>query len=111
MLTLCSYQTLSFLCVLRRVYHQSVSGDTRLDLNEFSFFYKDDELDDAVAVLFASEHCLRVCVLQSWPNRPVVYEGTVWVGDSGPEQSVGQVRISDVVTSSPQLFTYTHRVT
>ncbi|KAL1495433.1 hypothetical protein AB1Y20_016801 [Prymnesium parvum] len=74
---------------IHKVYKQRVSGGMRVDLNKFSMFYHADTVDrqplDAVATLFAEHPCLRVCTLESWPNRRPVYDGTPFVGDSGPE--------------------------
>jgi len=78
---------------VRKVYHQAVTGNMRVDLNTFSMFYHASNLDgqalDAVANLFVENPCLRICTLESWPNRKPVYDGSVFVGDSGPEMRMG----------------------
>ena len=77
---------------IERVYHQRISGDTVVDLNAFTFFYYGDGTDpnDPVAAVLATP-CTQVCVLRSWPDRPPAYEGTLFVGDAGPEAGVGEL--------------------
>lgn len=88
---------------IRAVYKQSLAhappGRT-IDLNSFSLFYRqkvgvsEPRLGDPVADLLSGgiDPCLtRVCTLRSWPNRPRAYDGTPFVGDSGPEQGVGKL--------------------
>ena len=71
------------------VYHQTLTGDETLDLNTFTFFYKGKAATDEL-LSGAVDPCLRVCVLRSWPDRPEVFDGTVWVGDNGPEEAIGE---------------------
>ena len=60
-----------------------------VDLNTFSMLYHAGDQDgapmDAIATLFAENRCLSICTLESWPNRRPVYDGSTFVGDSGPE--------------------------
>ena len=72
------------------------SGDdaaAAVDPNTFSLFYSDA---GGQSLAFADDPCLAVCTLESWPNREVVYDGTPWVGDSGPEEGVGRLGTSTV---------------
>jgi len=74
---------------IERRYHQQISGAMSVDLNTFSMFYHASNADggplDAIATLFVENPCLRICTLESWPNRRPVYDGSPFVGDSGPE--------------------------
>lgn len=72
------------------VYHQTIDGTTTLDLNRLKFFYQLAH-QPAVAELLNGDvdRCFTVCTLRSWPDRPPVYPGTAFIGDSGPEQAVG----------------------
>jgi len=74
---------------IQRVYKQPITGGMVVDLNKFSMFYHANDADseplDAVATLFAENPCLRICTLESWPHRQPVYDGSPFVGDSGPE--------------------------
>lgn len=71
------------------VYHERISGDKTVDLNTFTFFYKDKP---AITHLLSRDFdpCTKVCELRSWPNRVEVYEGTLFEGDSGPEGTVAE---------------------
>lgn len=83
---------LHFHCAVARVYHTPIVGSTSIDLNAFSFFYTGDHYPAVTDMLSGRvDPCVRVCVLRSWPDRPPVYEGTAFVGDSGPEQGVGAI--------------------
>ena len=70
------------------VYHERITGGTVIDLNTFSFFYKGKPATDA---LFSRsfDPCLSVCTLRSWPDRVEVFDGTLFVGDAGPEKAIG----------------------
>ena len=75
----------------RRVYHQSLGSladGATLDPNTFSIFYRDS---GGQSLVFADDPCLEVCTLESWPDREAVYDGTPWVGDSGPEKGIGEI--------------------
>lgn len=91
---------------IRAVYRESLTPDhPAVDLNDFTLFYRPSEASSvggpssedayrAISQLLggapAGDPCLRVCTLRSWPDRPRVFPGTVWVGDAGPEAGVGQ---------------------
>ena len=68
---------------------QRISGDQTVDLNTFTFFYKDKP---AITHLLSRDFdpCTKVCELRSWPDREEVYEGTLFEGDSGPEGTVAE---------------------
>lgn len=70
---------------IERVYHQRLEGDATLDANLFSLLYKGDLADS----LFAADGCLDICELESWPHRKPVYNGSPFIGDAGPEHSIG----------------------
>ena len=100
---------------IRVVYRQSITGSMQVDLNELSFFYRGkvavggtrqgvgqgEEADaaaramitDPVAELLAGgvDPCLQVCELRSWPDRPKAYIGTLFIGDSGPENGISRL--------------------
>jgi len=38
--------------------------------------------------IFAVDGCASVCELEAWPNRQPVYDGSAFIGDAGPENSV-----------------------
>lgn len=78
---------------IAQVYKEPITGDAVVDLNTFTFFYNSGDAYPAVRELLSGrvDPCLKVCTLRSWPDRPAVYEGTLFVGDSGPEEAVGQL--------------------
>jgi hypothetical protein len=45
---------------------------------------QDDDVHDAITILFESEPCLRVCSFESWPDRPRVFDGTRRLWDQTP---------------------------
>ena len=48
-------------------------------------YQRRDALTDHI---FAVDGCASVCELEAWPNRQPVYDGSAFIGDAGPENSV-----------------------
>jgi hypothetical protein len=71
------------------VYHEPISGQTSVDLNTFTFFYKGKPATTQL-LSPAFDPCIEVCELRSWPDRPEVYDGTLFEGDSGPEGALAE---------------------
>ena len=74
---------------IERVYHRRLVGNQTIDPNTFSFMYGGYQRRDALTDhIFAVDGCASVCELEAWPNRQPVYDGSAFIGDAGPENSV-----------------------
>ena len=67
---------------IRAVYHQDITHGMSIDLNTFGWFWTNEGPNyEAVRTMLATP-CLQVCSLGV---ASMVYEGTPWRGDIGPE--------------------------